>query len=89
MFNRCLFLLVVLFKKKKKKRKAKQQLQFCTCMSLNRGAALMEGAKPKTDSANTFGEKVSANANCMDGSEPASPGIIHNVLCVALRGNGG
>lgn len=31
------------------------------CVSLDRGAALMDGAKPKTDSANTSGEKVSSN----------------------------
>lgn len=69
-------------------KKAKQRLQFSR-MSPDRGAASMDGAKPKTDSANTFGEKVSANGNCTDRSERASAGVTLNVLCVALRGNRG
>lgn len=80
-------------------KKQKKSLHFCTYMSLYRGAALMEGAKPKTDSANTFGEKVSANQilywqiwTCIvQGLNTCRRGkaVILNVLCVSLRGNSG
>lgn len=46
-------------------------------MSLYRGAALMEGAKPKTDSVNTFGERVSASKICADISIHASSWAEH------------
>lgn len=47
--------MLILIQSKKKK-------SLYVCASVYRVAALMEGAKPKTGSVNTFGERVSGRA---------------------------
>lgn len=58
--------------------KTKMSLFFCT--SVCRVAALMEGAKPKTGSVNTFGERVSVH-QC-EHARPRLAGTTANVPCV-------